>query len=103
MGVPLPVKGCLGAETGLSGGSPLGLPLGSSLGSSLGATIVNTSMCITMQIQVKFSCVTLPFTGLGWGDVWVSVCVCTVFPQGSPRTPSAGTCKRLASSNKYNI
>ena len=64
---------------------------------------MNTFMCITMQVQVKFGCVTLSFTGLGWGNVWVSVCVCTASPQGSPRTPSAGTCKRLASSNKYNI
>ena len=79
MGVPLPVKGWV-FNSQLYGPwgwdrpfrwAPLGLPLGS----SLGAAIVNTSMCITMQIQVKFSCVTLPLMGLGWGGVWVSVCI----------------------------
>ena len=95
MGIPFPIKGWI-LNSQLYGPwgwdrpfrwVPLGLPLGSSLGSSLGAAIVNTSMCITMQIQVKFSCVTLPFTGLGWGDVRVSVCNCTVSPQGSPQNP----------------
>ena len=52
----------LGAGTGLSGGSPLGSLGGLSLGSSLGAAIVNTFICITMQSQVKFNCVTLSLT-----------------------------------------
>ena len=70
----------LGAGTGLPGGSPLGSLGGSSsgslCGSSLGAAIVNMFICITMEVQVSwYVCVTLPFVGLVWVDIWVSVCV----------------------------